>query len=848
MPPKKQSTRAPPRRSGRHATVMEDDELLPEAEAPAESHISTTTHELAASAPDTINHDNNPDSDIDMQDHPNNSDNPTLEPPAPPSSSSPRPSPRTTPAAAGAAAAPVQRLTSVLPPSSSPIISRSRPQPPSSDPSHQQQQRPPPALKFKPKAVVIRRSKEEREAAEKAERDRLAARFHGATGRESFGRGGRGRAGRGGGRGRGGVGGGAYGSGYGFGGAGGGGGSRGDATASNLRRGREDAVRVASGPLGGATVDGGTKKRGRRWGGSGVEEVVSAEEGGGGDEDDEDVVETGGRKRSGKGKGNGGVKEEAGVKPEGGDKDGDGEGGKKGKRRVKGTAAGGGAGGGKGKGRAKVKKEDDAPTYISSEGEFDSDTAEKINIEAINLVSSEDEEDMELSVMSTVARGKHKEKEISQAVESRRVKNWMNRPVHVERLEHVERTVGVNTDASSLTSADLRRRAKERKGSEGGLFVDEAGPEVSSVARKARRKPRDVEFVRDERKWKGVYIDEDDEGAENDGGVRIKVEPTEEPRPVDMQPFLEKDDEVLGTEDMEVDPVDVDKAVQETAATVSAQNELDGAKALDEEANATRTVPVDEEVVSDDEVGSEVSTDDEDLDDLNLEMTEDDQEEDQSYNLSNCQPEWRTLLDQYKQHKTTELAIATDTEAPSKSAFSGNSEETRAARYHKTYLIQLPPLIPSLRDALTKSSTSKSNKKTKTEPTPASTDPFTVDTTMEETPPPTTSHQHIPNAIHQPAHASDFAWGTAGTLTFYSSGRTLASWGDLSFEVTKEREALGLAQETMMMDYEKVVTKVEDQARWEDVITVGGKEEPEGGGKVVYSGGRVGGGFCVLGA
>ena len=532
--------------------------------------------------------------------------------------------------------------------------------------------------------------------------------------------------------------------------------------------------------------------------------------------------------------------------------------GKKGKRKRDSTAAGTGAGTGKGKGRAKVKKEDDAPTYLSSEGDFDSDTAEKINIEAINLVSSEDDEgeegDDELPFLSAVAKGKQKEKEIVKAVEARKVKNWMNRPVHVERLEHVERAVGVNTDASSLTSADLRRRAKERRDGEGGLFVDEVEPENSSGTRRGRRKPKDVEFVRDERKWKGVYVDEDDRGVQNEGGVSIKNEPTEDITSADTQRVLEKDDEVPGAEVMEVDHMDVDAAVRETTAAVGARNGFAKPRALDKEDGGGEEFLTVDDNATDDEMVFDISTDDEDADDLDLEIGDDELAEDEAYSLLNCRPEWETLYEKYTRFKHSEAALPTDSRNPPASAVKVNTQETNATRYHKTYIVQLPPLIPSLRDVLIKPTATKKEKKAKSEPVPASTDPFTVphpnDVVREETPPPaptSVDRQKIPNAIHQPAHASDFAKGLVGTLTFYSSGRAVASWGDLSFEVTKEREAVGLAQETILMDYEKVVSKVEDYDRWEDVVTVGGSKEQEGG-KVAFSGGRVGSGFCMLGA
>ncbi|KAL9579306.1 MAG: hypothetical protein Q9212_005182, partial [Teloschistes hypoglaucus] len=105
------------------------------------------------------------------------------------------------------------------------------------------------------------------------------------------------------------------------------------------------------------------------------------------------------------------------------------------------------------------------------------------------------------------------------------------RPIRIDRHEHVERTIGVNTDASSLTSAELRRRAKARGEAQGSLFLPDSSDPINDDARKpkGRKKGRDVEFLRDERRWQGVYQDEDDA---DDMPVRIKEEPKEQNDPM----------------------------------------------------------------------------------------------------------------------------------------------------------------------------------------------------------------------------------------------------------------------------------------------------------------------------
>ncbi|EEP79953.1 predicted protein [Uncinocarpus reesii 1704] len=77
------------------------------------------------------------------------------------------------------------------------------------------------------------------------------------------------------------------------------------------------------------------------------------------------------------------------------------------------------------------------------------------------------------------------------------------RPIRVERQEHVERTVDINTEASSSKSAELRRQAKEKAGKDDSLFVESDDEVIEG--------PADVEMV--------------DSTAE--AGPQLKEEPTD---------------------------------------------------------------------------------------------------------------------------------------------------------------------------------------------------------------------------------------------------------------------------------------------------------------------------------
>ncbi|KAL8688937.1 MAG: hypothetical protein Q9218_005275 [Villophora microphyllina] len=322
-------------------------------------------------------------------------------------------------------------------------------------------------LKFQPKSA-IRRTKEEREATERAEAERLQARLAASDASSSV------AVGRGGSRGR--------------------GDGRG-AGPSNRWQGDRYAGSGASGFLGGATPAEDKRQR---------EALLARSRGGGG----------GGRtsllsRTSGEAMGNElttRVKKEADSKPnKAKDRDGDTIMGNSGKRRS-----------------TKVKKEQGEPVAREESDDelFELEpSGRRINIENINLISDGDSSDESLA---TPGKGKEKEKSRT----PRLLGNSFMRPIRIDRHEHVERAIGVNTEASSLTSAELRRRAKARGEAQGSLFLDDDAEMANNEARKTkgRKKGGEVEFLKNERKWQGVYRDEEDE----DRSVRIKEEPREQ--------------------------------------------------------------------------------------------------------------------------------------------------------------------------------------------------------------------------------------------------------------------------------------------------------------------------------
>ena len=602
-----------------------------------------------------------------------------------------------------------------------------------------------PNLKFKPKKSLVRRSETDREADDKAEAERRTARQT-AEGASIYDRGGH--YGRGRGRGqRGGL--------------------------VEMNRWKNERFNIShepSGHLGGSTVQDAATSKSRR--GAGPRSGLS--------DPSEQASASGTR-----------VKKEPTLKPEK-DKDGD--------VVMRSSSS-------KSK-RTKVKIEERGPTYIPSEDELDSEGGKRVNIDdisTINLISSEDEdEDDEPVLQSGLSKGKRRDA-------TPRVPSSNLMPVRIQRQEHVERVAGVNTDASSLTSAELRRRAKNRAEAEGTLFLSE--PEdadvFSTTKPKLRRKAKDVEFVRNERKWKGVYQDEDDSGEM----VKIKDEPKDD-RDIVMSDTLIGDVQLEPTplENADVANTRTQPISKDRGGTLGSQASLEGPVEAPEADtpqpsqrlpkikgyHGLRPVNFSEEEEEDDilaEVAaivlskSDVSADTSDVRPASSTKVSDD---DSDVNMD--------YEDTYFQR--------------------GGREEV--------YLFQLPPVVPSLRDiskAVSKSDDKKKNKATPSQDpqSSASNDRLTApikDEIVIKADPDELAHlAAVPHSYTSDSFHS--TGGQGGVLSIYEKGSMFATWGGMSFEITKEGTGAKLAQELMVTEYERAVTKVEDESRWEDRIDLG---------------------------
>ncbi|KAL8898149.1 MAG: hypothetical protein Q9207_006852, partial [Kuettlingeria erythrocarpa] len=324
-------------------------------------------------------------------------------------------------------------------------------------------------LKVQPKAAA-RRSKEEREAAEKAEAERLRARLTEsgnssavATGRGDFG-------GRGGGPGA----------------------SGGD---SNRWQTERYSGAGASGFLGGATPAEDKRRRealGTRSRGGGRSSLISDRPRATAEAEALPKVKKEPGSRKGKGE------------DEHGNND---------------VVMGDSASGKKKPVRVKKEQRGSAP-YDADEELLELEAGGKrIPIEQISLMTPEQSSDEDVSATD---KGKGKERTKT----PRPPGSSLMRPVFINRHEHHQRTVGVNTEPASATSAELRKRAKATGAPIGDLplpkdieFRDNAAKAIT----KKKAKANDVEFIKNERKWQGVYQDEEEEEAL----MKIKKEPTE---------------------------------------------------------------------------------------------------------------------------------------------------------------------------------------------------------------------------------------------------------------------------------------------------------------------------------
>lgn len=468
--------------------------------------------------------------------------------------------------------------------------------------------------------------------------------------------------------------------------------------------------------------------------------------------------------------------------------------------------------GGEGRGRSPtVKKEPQIPEYPWSEDEeLEKSRGRRVNIEEINLITDEETGDEESEEGPHIGHSRSRTHVHSQ-------KSF--KPIRLDRHQHVERAVGINTDASSMTSAELRRRAQEGRNAQGSLFLQSNEDLLSTKKPKARGKAKDVEFVRNERKWQGVYLDDES----NDEGAQVKQEPQEDDvMVIDEPPAISGAVEPKSAEaptSQAIEDAAMDEAETQRVAVSSPTQPQDERRPqppelqrrqpkvkryrpqkpvlqTDEDRQEWQRLLRNEEKMGEtlSQLGGDFQSASQAQDpdgDLDMEASDEDADNPRSRNLFLFQfsPVLPLLLD-IKSQKEIKPEPTNNDQA-----------STSIQREHATPSLPQPP---------TKNATRKKTKPKSKPSAPKST--ISTQTTSEtptalnEAPPPITAPLETYTPLSQPLPPGSF-----GLLRLHGSNRVTATWGNLTFDISRGADE-NMAQEIVVCDWSKVIVKREE---WE---------------------------------
>ncbi|KAL9029208.1 MAG: hypothetical protein Q9196_002529 [Gyalolechia fulgens] len=470
----------------------------------------------------------------------------------------------------------------------------------------------------------------------------------------------------------------------------------------------------------------------------------------------------------------------------------------------------------------------------------------RINIENINLISDPESSD---GAIATGDEGKGKGKSSTPRASA----SSFMRPIRLARHEHVQRSIGVNTDPSSVTSAELRRQAKARGDAQGSLFLPEAADLQDGKVTKAKKKarPRDVEFIKNERKWQGVYQDAEDD----DKSVKIKTEPKEQ----DDTMLADREDpsgtavsQNMLTQGIPAPSEDgaADQPFESTAITASGRKTLPRPRVRRAKALAHRKPVL---------------------------QTDEDREE------------WGRLKSDVARIRAELLMPEPDSQqadTPTDANDAVNVEEMKAKDVTKdkkeglVYLFQLPPTMPDIEDPRMRrtrrlSQAQKTDSEDQQEPSAAASaggqrittkDPKTAKPKRTTGPKPATTATHDPTVKSEPADAESKTpttesahskhaipptpflvapHGTLGHVRLDAEGFPSASWStDFRLDVGKASD-YGALQEVVLMKSEKVELAVKERRRGRVKREEGEKEEGTKCGEEAWAVGQMGGGFVM---
>ncbi|KAL9120115.1 MAG: hypothetical protein Q9187_003330 [Circinaria calcarea] len=417
-------------------------------------------------------------------------------------------------------------------------------------------------------------------------------------------------------------------------------------------------------------------------------------------------------------------------------------------------------------GGTKIKNEDHDPLYISSESESDGVNGPRINIEHINLLS-----DQEIDYNSKTIKSKG-------GLKNPKPPGWTSRPVRLDRQEHVERTVGVNTDASSLTSAELRRRARAKGEAEGSLFLpnEEENKSPGKNQKKVKAKHKDVEFVRDERKWKGVFQDEED--SKDD--IKIKEEPKD-------------DDNAMIVDSTGTSVMAVDKSMTKPRETSPKPKPRPMPRGPKKDGR-----PLPSKISRRGKAGFRGKKP--------VLQTEEDRQEWERF-----ENDIKALTEELGSMGSGFVPVPAAKDAEGDLPMKDASEEKKDRRLDMVYLFQFPPVIPKLVDAINEATKVESADKPTAEnaPTvpPKALPRDSTSAGISKTTDPVIKAEEGDPVVLSAKASNAFKGknrfdveGKIGRLTIYESGKVIISWGGMDHELGKGAEA-ELLQEVLLLNH-----------------------------------------------
>lgn len=441
--------------------------------------------------------------------------------------------------------------------------------------------------------------------------------------------------------------------------------------------------------------------------------------------------------------------------------------------------------------RAFIKEETLGPAFASSDGESDIAEGPRVNIEYINLISDDEsveEDSKELHQHQGGLMGSDK-----------KAPDLGLKPIRVDRHEHVERAIGGTIDPSSLTSAELRRRAQERQEAEGSLFIPDDVPRTGLAnAAKGKSKAKDVEFVRDERRWKGVYQDE-----EGDAEPRIKEEAHDD----DSHMAIDHVEPVSSLADRCSPAVGDEITTPNVAANIGGPTYTEANNPRGSKSEPSKRLKVQKPVF----------------------QTEEDRQEWNRYEM-----ELEFLREELG---TTGLGldhVATIPTATEEGANPATDESMIQpdGKEGQVYLFQLPPIAPQLLTVTENENRLKAQAERENDAAHASQAPKNSATTKSRTEPEdslsdkrTTNAPDIATTTNPPCTP-----GKVGILRIYESGRAKIEWGNAGGASMELRRGFrsSMLQEVIMTSFERTTMKAKGGDEEGPKMKVEGSEKERG--------------------